>query len=105
MMPSERVPCHLPWGGRLLFRLHRHCRPARHIYSFVGASSGATSHRGRSGGHVESAVVVDGLPGDVAVAENGYGERGELLGLAEPTHRDSYHPRPQTPRPPTPLPH
>src|SRR5216683_4947525 len=49
----------------------------------------------RSGRHVQPAVVVDGLPRDVAVAEHGYGKRGEFLRFAEPADRDAVRPRAQ----------
>src|SRR6266581_8562860 len=49
----------------------------------------------RSGRHVQPAVGVDGLPRDIAVAENGYGKRGQFLRSAEASDRDAVRPRAQ----------
>src|SRR6266516_1447619 len=69
---------------------HRLARRGEHRYRQLLSALGARfAHPCRSGRHVQPAVVVDGLSRDVAVAQNGYGKRGELLRFAEPADRDA----------------
>src|SRR5260370_4610254 len=67
----------------------------RHHQLLTALARARPVHACRSGRHVEPAVVVDGLPRDVAVAENGYGKRGEFLRSAEAADRDAVRPRAQ----------
>src|SRR6266568_2516719 len=76
---------------------HRLAGTAEHRYRqlLTALARARFAHPCRSGRHVQPAVVVDGLPRDIAVAENGYGKRGQFLRSAEAADRDAVRPRAQ----------
>src|SRR5438128_10307273 len=82
-------------AGPMMWRTARPGEANTDIANFYRRLGARFAHPCRSGRHVQPAVVVDGLSRDVAVAQNGYGKRGELLRSAEAADRDAVRPRGQ----------